>query len=267
MGGCSVIGERIIPEEFRVAKTQYLLYLRHLFAYDFTVRNLLGEKSTVLEVGCGSGYGTHLISKKAGKVIGLDVDRKAIEYTTGKYGSGNCRFSVYDGRTIPYADKTFDAVVSFQVIEHVDEDLNYAAEAYRVLKTGGLLILTTPNKTYRLKPGQKPWNRYHKREYYPEELENVLRSKFSDIMVWGIQGSEEIQSLEKEKYKNVSALGAFLRRAVPESVKLALIRMGRKIPWRSERESGFIDKYSISDYYVIKEGVWDSLDLLAVCRK
>ena len=148
MSGSGVIGERIIPEQFRVAKNQYLLYLRHVFAYDFAINNLLAEKSSVLEVGCGSGYGTHLISGKVRQVVGLDVDKNTIGYTSRKYGSEKCRFSVYKrpvagfltmkGLTMPW---------SLPGDRRIQDDLNFVAEAYRVLRPGGVFILTTPNET------------------------------------------------------------------------------------------------------------------------
>jgi len=266
--GSPVIGERIIPEEFKVARQQYLLYLRHVFAYDFAIK-MIPRESTVLEVGCGGGYGTYLLSQKVGKVIGLDIDKSAIAYVTEKYGSENCVFSTYDGTKIPYAEETFNAVLSFQVIEHVEDDLNYVARIFSVLKPGGIFLLTTPNKTYRLKPGQKPWNRYHKREYYPDELAELLRHKFPDVCVWGIRGNEEVQNLELEKMKHRSSVVSFFRRMVPEWLKLVMIKFWQRLSGLGAggKNKEFLNKYSIKDFYVIKDNVEESLDLLAVCRK
>ena len=69
--------ERIIPEKFG-SKEEYLLYLRHLFAYGFAIDNI-SKSSFVLEVGCGEGYGTSLFSKHVVKIVGLDVDKTTIE--------------------------------------------------------------------------------------------------------------------------------------------------------------------------------------------
>lgn len=192
----SKTGERVIPEDFE-SKEEYLIYLLHLFAYEFAKKEI-PENKFVLEVGCGEGYGTSLLSQNSAKIIAMDVDKNTITHASEKYGAENCVFKLYDGIRIPYEDNTFDAVVSFQVIEHIQDDVNYVSEIYRVLRRDGLFIVTTPNRTYRLKPGQKPLNEFHVREYYRQELENILRKKFSDVSVWGIRGNEEVQRIEKE---------------------------------------------------------------------
>ena len=268
----SKTGERIIPEKFE-SREEYLIYLRHLFAYKFAKDNI-SKNSFVLEVGCGEGYGTNLLSQNAVKIIGVDVDRNTIAHASKKYGTENCIFRVYDGARIPYEDNTFDAVISFQVIEHVYDDINFVSEIYRVLKRNGVFILTTPNRTFRLKPGQKPWCRFHIREYYPHELENVLKTKFLDVKVWGIRGNEEVQRIEIERVKqalNIISLDPLnLRKLIPEPLKPKIIRILRRITrrnQRSENDKNYLNKYSLKDFYIIKNNVRDSLDLLGICKK
>ncbi|MFH1696466.1 MAG: class I SAM-dependent methyltransferase [Candidatus Diapherotrites archaeon] len=242
--------ERIIPENFET-RNQYLLYLRHLFAYEFA-KGMLRKGCAVLEIGCGEGYGTSALAGKAGMITGLDVDKKTIAHASEKYGSGKCVFEEYDGTKIPHSAGTFDAVVSFQTIEHVRDDVNLISEARRVLKKGGVLILTTPNKTHRIKSGQWPVNKFHVREYYPKEFENILKEKFSEVNVRGICGSPEVQKLEAERLRRKNA------------IESALNRVARKI---SSGDRGFLGKYGLNDYHVIKGNIGDSLDLLAVCKK
>ena len=268
----SKTGERVIPEKFE-SREEYLIYLRHLFAYEFAKRKI-PKNSSVLEVGCGEGYGAKLLSQNVAKIIGLDIDKNIIAHAQKKYGSGNCIFSVYDGKKIPYKDDTFDALISFQVIEHVRDDKNYVSEIYRVLKRNGIFILTTPNRTYRLKPGQKPWNRFHIREYYPHELEDILKSNFLDAKVWGICGNEEIQMIEMERVRQVLNIISFdplnLRKLIPGSLKPLIIRTLKRILNRDQRskENGdFLDKYSLDDYRVIQNDLGNSLDLLGICKK
>lgn len=265
-------GEQIIPKKFE-SKEEYLLYLRHLFAYYFAKDNIL-ENSAVLEVGCGEGYGTFLLQKKFKKIIGLDVDKNIVAHASKKYGSENCIFRVYDGLKLPYKDDTFDAVISFQVIEHIQDDINYISEIYRILKRNGIFLLTTPNRTYRLKPGQKPWNRFHIREYYLHELENILKNKFLDIKVWGIRGDEEVQRIETERVKQGLGINSFvllnLRKIIPETLKPVIIKILRRIIHRNQRSKNkryFLNKYSLKNYYIIKSNLRDSLDFLAICKK
>ncbi len=89
-----------------------------------------------MEVGTGKGYVTNLlsVSEKVKKVIGLDVDPDLIKHSSGKYTSIKISFEYYEGDQILYEDNMLDVVVSFQIIEHVQDDENYMSEMYRVLK-------------------------------------------------------------------------------------------------------------------------------------
>jgi SAM-dependent methyltransferase len=151
--------------------------------------------------------------------------------------------------------------------------MNYVSEIYRVLKRDGFFIVTTPNRAYRLKPGQKPLNEFHVREYYRQELENILRKKFSDVSVWGIRGNEEVQRIEKERVKSILVLDPRfdplnLKRLIPRPVraKIAKILRGKRYQ-RGKNDADFLNKYSLEDYYIIKDDVDDSLVLLGVCKK
>lgn len=268
-------GERILPEKLESAE-EYLIFLRHLFAYEFA-KHRITKTNFVLEVGCGEGYGSSLISRYASKIIGLDVDDSVITYASKKYGSENCFFEVYDGLKIPYEKDTFDVIVSFQVIEHIKDDINYLSEIYRVLKKNGIFILSTPNKTHRLKPNQKPWNRFHIREYNPQEIENLLKNKFFDVKVWGICGNEEIQRIELDRLKLKLKIVSFdpfnLRNLIPKQISPIIIRTIEKISRMFSKKQNikanedFFKKYQLNNYYIEKINVNDSLDLLGICKK
>ncbi len=264
--------ERLIPVDFE-SEEEHLMYLRHLFGYEFA-KDKIPKNSFVLEVGCGEGYGTNLLAKKVGKIIGLDVDKKTIDHATKKYGSENCIFSLYDGKIIPYKGSIFDAVVSFQVIEHVRDDANYVSEIFRVLKPEGIFLVTTPNATYRIQQGQKPWNRYHIREYYPDELETVLKNMFSDITIWGICSTDEVHKMEierarrflKVKARIISLIGTI----TPECTKPFIWKAMKSIIHRNriaEKSADFLNKYSLNDFYITKDCPSKSLDLLGICKK
>lgn len=268
----SKTSERVIPDESMASKEEYLLYLRFLFAYEFA-KDKISESSSVLEMGCGAGYGANLLSQHVKEIIGLDVDQDMIAYALKKYGSENCFFKLYDGIKIPYQDNTFDAVVSLQVIEHIQDDSNYISEIHRVLKNNGIFILTTPNKTLRLKPNQRPWNRFHVREYDQHELEGVLKTKFFDVKIQGIRGNEEVQRVElgriNEGLKIISLDPLNLRKLIPQSLKPTMIKFLRKLIYgnNTKENNNFLKKYSSKDYYIIENNLEDSLDLLGICKK
>lgn len=261
-----------MPEDIN-SRDDQLQFLRHLAAYEF-VKGQINPENIILEVGCGEGYGSNYLSKSCKEIIGIDVEKSAIEHAKKKYTSANCSFKEYNGSNIPYDDSHFDYVVSFQVIEHVDDDAAFIRDLKRVLKPGGTAFVTTPNKTYRLKPGQKPWNRYHKREYYPKELEDVLQKAFSDVKVWGVFGNEEITQIEFNRVKTGLLLSIVarlqIRRYIPEKLDFIIARMirtvkGKKIPEADNQE--YHDKYSLADFTVKGNNVEGSLDLMGICKK
>lgn len=260
-------GERIIPDNFK-QKEDYLLYLRHLFAYKYASERLSTD-DIVLEVGAGEGYGASLLSKYVKEIIALDNNASTIFHAKRKYSSDNLNFIWYDGKKVPFKDCTFDAVISFQVIEHVEDDARFLSEIHRVLKNGGILILTTPNRTYRLRPGQKPWNPFHVREYHPHELENLLKATFREINVQGIRGNDEIQRIEIKRVKPnliISFDILNLRRLLPDFIKKGLAKIISKKKAGKLGNADFRLKYSTEDFYIADDAT-QSLDLLGTCKK
>ncbi len=250
-------GERIIPEYYLRSKEEYLVYLRHLFAYEFA-KTKLSKENYVLEIGCGEGYGTNILSQQVSNIIGLDVCEDTIGYASEKYKSNNLLFEKYDGIKLPYPDETFDVVISFQVIEHIPDDLNYISEIYRVLKKGGIFICTTVNKN-----GEKLSTPFHVREYHPHDLENILKTKFSDVLLWGIRGDIEIQKIEEKRIKRGIIRTSFdiFKKFIPKPIK----RIIRNLKYSNK---DFTNKYNSKNYYIITEDIENcSLDLLGICKK
>src|SRR3989344_3026164 len=261
--------ERIIPENFDSYEA-YLLYLRHLFAYEFA-KNVIDKNSFVLDIGTGEGYGTKLLSKNIKKIVGIDVDKNTIKHASNKYASENCTFKLYKGRRIPYKENTFDAIVSFQVIEHIKDDMNYLFEVRRVLKKDGIFIFTTPNRLYRLKPNQKPLNKFHIREYCPKSLNNLLERVFSKIEMKGVIGNKEINNIEHRRIRNqnlINKIPFFLRENTPHALKNHIFKIVIFFLNfnKSTKEKHFVNKHTVNDYNLTKESDM-GLDLLVVCRK
>ncbi len=262
--------ERINPERFDT-REEYLLYLRHRFAYEYA-KSCTRPTDEAIEVGSGEGYGTSLLSEAAARVVGLDIDRATVEHASAKYASDKVRFELYDGNTIPFPDNTFNLAVSFQVIEHIRDDTGHVAQIHRILKPGGVLVLTTPNRNYRLLPGQKPWNRFHIREYDPEQLAATLHKIFPDAQVLGIRGSDQVQAIERARVAWALKGGPMsaIRRSLPEPLKLLLgdvLGVVRKATHPGSPARDFLTAYRLDDFHVINQGVEESLDLLAVCHK
>lgn len=271
MPNLKMTGERVVPGDIRSLE-EHVQLLRHIFVYEH-VKTLLKPDDVVIEVGFGEGYGTRLLSEACGNIVGMDVDKKIVAYANTRYGSAKCSFKIYDGAHLPYPDNYFDAAISFQVIEHIEDDAAFVAEIHRVLKAGGYLYLTTPNRATRLKPGQKPWNRFHKREYYPYELKAVLNCSFQETAVYGISATEEIHHIEAARFRQgfllSLALKLGLRHLLPKSADPALARLRGKLGGRNNKAEfeGEKDRFTLADFRVEENDVEHSLDLFGICIK
>jgi SAM-dependent methyltransferase len=172
-------GERVIPDRYELKP----MLLEHLVRYEFAL--LRTEGADVLDLGCGCGYGTHMLATRAGRsAVGVDVSREAIDYCRTRYREPNLSFEVMDVKALGFPDKRFSAVVCLEVFEHVENQEILLKEAFRVLAPGGVLILSTPNKLV-WSPGRRtPINPWHVREFDRGEFGAMLESRFPRVEYW-----------------------------------------------------------------------------------
>ena len=130
--------------------------------------------AVVLEAGCGEGYGAAVLAGVARLVCGLDYD----ELTAAHVGKVYSRVRAVRGNLarLPLRTSTVDVVANLQVIEHLWNQAEFLAECRRVLRPGGRLLITTPNRLT-FSPGRDtPLNPFHTRELSPSELDDLIRS-------------------------------------------------------------------------------------------
>ena len=153
-----------------------LTTLEHLHRYA-----LAGEYSaqrSVLDLACGDGYGSALLAKSASRVLGVDIDPGTIATARQKYSAPNLEFRTGRAVAIPADDASFDLVVSFETIEHHDRHGEMLAEIRRVLKPGGLLVMSSPDRKYYSEiPRYK--NPFHVKELSESEFKALIRRNFS----------------------------------------------------------------------------------------
>lgn len=159
-------GERTVPG----LDVENYWFRRHEVAYLRLSRRCQGLD--VLEAGFGEGYGADLLAGVARTVTGVDYDDGAVAHATARYP----RVRVIQGNLaeLPLPDNSIDVVVNFQVIEHLWDQSQFVAECARVLRPGGLLLMSTPNRITFTPDSDTPVNPFHTRELNAAELTELL---------------------------------------------------------------------------------------------
>jgi SAM-dependent methyltransferase len=176
------------------------VHQRLLFPYIEAAGMVSGN---VLEIGCGWGRGLELLTEAADHYTGIDKNGELIASLQKEYPS-----ATFIQANIPplntLADNTFDYIVTFQVIEHIDDDGLFIREARRVLKPGGKLLLTTVNTLFSLT--RNPW---HVREYEADELTSLIMRHFSAIETRGIHGNDKVMTYYEQNKTSVQKITRF----------------------------------------------------------
>lgn len=218
-------GERVLEDDYRESLGGYCIYLMHLAGYRFAEPWCKNKK--ILDFGCGSGYGAMRMAQVASFVSGVDVSQEAVDFAQARYGAENLKFqTIREDGPLPFPDHHFDVVLSSQVLEHVYQDGVYLSEAKRVLKEGGVFIVITPDRSGRLLPWQKPWNRWHLREYSAEGLKSLVAGFFRVEQALRMGATWEVAKIEYNRYRKLKWLTLpFTLPFMPEAWRLAGLNM------------------------------------------
>lgn len=169
-------GERFVPE------VHGNIELEHLHRYLFACKAVAGK--TVLDIASGEGYGSAMLAQTAHKVIGVDISQEAVSHAQAKYQAENLEFRTGSCSAMPLDDASVDVVVSFETIEHHNEHEAMMREIKRVLRPGGVVVISCPDK---LESSDKPSysNPYHVRELYRDEFKKLLGLHFKKHSIYG----------------------------------------------------------------------------------
>lgn len=241
----SLTGERTVPG---IAEENYW-FRRHEVVYRALVEQC--RDRTVLEAGSGEGYGANMIADVAARVLGLDYDATAAAHVLGAYP----RVTMLRGNLdrLPLSDASIDVVVNFQVIEHLWDQAAFLAEVQRVLRPGGTLLISTPNRIT-FSPGRDtPLNPFHTRELNADELTELIIGAGLEVEeLTGVRHGSTLAELDVKH--GGSFIDAQIERALAGE------------PWPAELTAD-VAAVSIADFDLTPDRIDESLDLVAVARK
>lgn len=220
----------------------------------------------LLEIGCGEGRGVEVLSEHVTTYHGLDKIGEVINTLQQRFPK-----ATFEQATIPPLETVpsdhYDTVVSFQVIEHIQEDKLFLEEIYRVLKPDGKAIISTPNIRHTL--SRNPW---HIREYTGTELIRLCEQVFDKVVAKGIGGNDKVWNYHEANRKSVNKIMRFdifdLQHRLPASILRMpyelLNRMNRN---KLHKQGGDAVTDITHDDYLVVDHPDKGLDLFYVLEK
>ncbi|MEZ4215000.1 MAG: methyltransferase domain-containing protein [Myxococcota bacterium] len=233
---------------------------RHRAAYAFAIARAEGAR--VLDLGCGSGYGAASLAEAAGLVVAIDRVRPDAASRRGR-----AAFVRADIAALPIAPASFDLIVSFQVIEHLEDPAPYLTAIARMLKPTGCVLVTTPNllESDRVNP-------FHVREYASDELASLLAPHFRRVEMRGVGMTPRVRAYNDARLARIRRIMRLdvlgLHRRLPRPViEFAFGQLAKVVRRGVQSEPsgpGPIPDVSEADFPVGPPRA-DDIDLLAVC--
>ncbi len=238
-------GERTLPG---VAAENYW-FQRHLVAYNYLLDRVEGKR--VLDLGCGEGYGVDLLASRAAEVVGVDLAPEAVYHARKTYRRPNLRFLYMDIFNLQLEDNSYDVVCSLQVLEHLHQPERFMKEARRVLKPGGICVITTPNRLI-ISPGRDtPINPFHIFEFDRGQFEEFMRGFFPEVEVAGVFHAGKLRLHDLLTRRNFS-------------------QFCLEIPARRDRlfyQPRFIPSLSVRDFRIAADRMEEALDFIGTGKK
>lgn len=213
----------------------------HIHRYNVVLNNIKGNEK-ILDIACGNGFGSKMLAiKSKGQVVGGDLSNDAIDNCSEKWKRKNLQFIQMDGTEIPFMDKEFDIVVSFETIEHTTKFNELIKEFNRVVKPNGIIYISTPNKLIN-SPKGIVINPFHTQEWYYDELKTIIGNHFKNF---------EFYAQKYTRYKKGFSFAKFLEwslnqrgiRKLPLKFKDSLMRLfGQEQLFPSENDFGLVSR-------------------------
>ncbi|MFY0689507.1 MAG: methyltransferase domain-containing protein [Cyclobacteriaceae bacterium] len=222
-------------------------------------------KGKLLELGCGEGRGIDELAPLADQYTGVDKLSEVVDKLKNKFPSHRFESGMFP--PVPFPDNSFDTIVTFQVIEHVQNDDLFVKELYRVLRPGGTALITTPNIKMTL--SRNPW---HVREYTSTELTNLCLKHFELVEMKGIAGNEKVMQYYERNKTSVNKITKYDFLDLQHRLPAPLLRIPYDLLNRLNRnglqkEADELVKSIHYDDYELKDEDQQNLDLFVVLKK
>lgn len=241
------------------------LHQRLLFPYHESIKFAKGK---ILELGCGEGRGAKILHDISQHYTGVDKITEVVQKLKVQFPDNSYNF-ICDN--IPpltnFNSESFDTVVAFQVIEHIKDDELFLKEIARVLKPGGLALITTPNIKKTL--SRNPW---HIREYTADQLQKIASRFFPSVEMLGVGGNYKVWKYYEENKISVHRIMRWdfldLQHKLPSSVLKVpyeiLNRLNRNK--LNKAQNKLVSDITYLDYH-LEDDADKNLDLFMICHK
>ncbi|MGH2868380.1 MAG: class I SAM-dependent methyltransferase [Solirubrobacteraceae bacterium] len=178
----ALTGERTLPD----VPAENYWYRRHLAVYEWIGARVIGGR--VLDMACGEGYGSEVLSRGAASVVGVDANPEAHEHARLRYRRQNLSFERGLVETFGQGGRgAYDAVVFLQTIEHVQDPVAVLEHFRALLAPGGVAFVSTPNLLTLAPAGAaKSDNPWHIKEYRAHEFDALCRTTFAEVDMLGL---------------------------------------------------------------------------------
>ena len=234
--------------------------VRHRAAYAYAIEQARRQGAErVLDLGCGTGYGTGDLASALGRVF-------AVDRITPDPGARhpNAHFLRAEAGAIPLLSQAFDLIVSFQVVEHLEDPHPYLDSIARLLSPQGVALLSTPNL-----PQSDGENPFHVREYSADELQALLARHFDHVEMLGVAASPEPKAYYDARLARIRRIVRIdplrLRKILPQSLVESLFAAFAVVVRRGIEKNDGLPEVDLTDFPVVP-ATDECLDLMALCR-
>ncbi len=236
----------------------YMVAMHEAF-YEFASKYV--ENKIVLDAGCGSAFGSSVLSRKGKKVIGIDIKPDLIDWARNRYTDKNLNLQCMDCTNMEFPDEYFDIIVCNELLEHLENYKEFLREVTRTLKNGGIFLCATVNSKYTFKKRDgSPRNKFHYQEFNIEDFSELLSVYFQKIEILGEKANSEFQHFMTHKPSRII-----------ESI-ISKIKIKERIPVKYRRIvrellSGKKVKRILSkDFFISSNSIDEGIYLVGVCR-